>query len=194
MHFIYNSTYKKYFQSKNKERKIFNIIKSTENSFILQKDFMPLFYCLLNLHEGLTFLKSHPDFQVKYSETVAMRIFYTNDINMDNKLSYREFYKSNIIKVFNDVCSEPDINKIREYFSYEHFYVLYCKFWELDSNEHDFLLDKEHLSRYQSHSLCTRAVDRIFMQIPRKFSSNLKEKLNFEDFLCKKLKINTFII
>jgi len=29
-----------------------------------------------------------------------------------------------------------------DYFSYEHFYVLYCKFWELDS-DHDFLLDRE---------------------------------------------------
>lgn len=120
-----------------------------------------------------------------------MRIFYTNDLNNDNKLSYREFYKSNLITILNSVCLEPDINKIRDYFSYEHFYVLYCKFWELDSNEHDFLIDKEGFSRYQSHSLCTRAVDRIFMQIPRKFSSGLKDKINFEDFLCKL--INTYI-
>jgi serine/threonine-protein phosphatase 2A regulatory subunit B'' len=26
-----------------------------------------------------------------------------------------------------------DINKVLDYFSYEHFYVLYCKFWELVS-------------------------------------------------------------
>lgn len=30
---------------------------------------------------------------------------------------------------------EDDINAVTAYFSYEHFYVLYCKFWELDVSE-----------------------------------------------------------
>jgi len=34
--------------------------------------------------------------------------------------------------------------KVLDYFSYEHFYVLYCKFWELDA-DHDFLLDRDDL-------------------------------------------------
>lgn len=41
---------------------------------------------------------------------------------------------------------EDDINVVNDYFSYEHFYVLYCKFWELDS-DHDFLLTREDLNR-----------------------------------------------
>ena len=35
---------------------------------------------------------------------------------------------------------EEDINKINDYFSYEHFYVIYCRFWELDA-DHDSLID-----------------------------------------------------
>jgi len=31
-----------------------------------------------------------------------------------------------------------DINRITDYFSYEHFYVTYCKFWELDT-DHDMV-------------------------------------------------------
>lgn len=50
------------------------------------------------------------------------------------------------------------------YFSYEHFYVIYCKFWELDS-DHDFLIDKEDLLRYGNHALTYRIVDRIFAQV-----------------------------
>lgn len=72
-----------------------------------------------------------------------MRIFYCCDLNNDDKISFREFKKSNLMSYFYKVCEEPDINKVREYFSYEHFYVLYCKFWELDTNEHDFLINKE---------------------------------------------------
>jgi hypothetical protein len=32
---------------------------------------------------------------------------------------------------------EDDINAVTAYFSYEHFYVLYCKFWELDVSERE---------------------------------------------------------
>ena len=47
---------------------------------------------------------------------------------------------------------EEDINQIVEYFSYEHFYVVYCKFWELDS-DHDLYIDKADLSRHQDHGM-----------------------------------------
>lgn len=50
------------------------------------------------------------------------------------------------------------------FFSYEHFYVIYCKFWELDT-DHDFLLDKENLIKYGNHALTYRIVDRIFSQV-----------------------------
>lgn len=50
------------------------------------------------------------------------------------------------------------------YFSYEHFYVIYCKFWELDS-DHDFLIDKDDLLRYGNHALTYRIVERIFSQV-----------------------------
>jgi hypothetical protein len=50
------------------------------------------------------------------------------------------------------------------FFSYEHFYVVYCKFWELDS-DHDFLIDKENLIKYGNHALTYRIVDRIFSQV-----------------------------
>jgi serine/threonine-protein phosphatase 2A regulatory subunit B'' len=37
---------------------------------------------------------------------------------------------------------EEDINQIMAYFSYEHFYVIYCKFWELD-RDHDLYIDQK---------------------------------------------------
>ena len=61
---------------------------------------------------------------------------------------------------------QEDVNKILQYFSYEHFYVIYCKFWELDS-DHNFLLSQEDLLRYGNHALTYRIVDRIFSQVTR---------------------------
>ena len=45
---------------------------------------------------------------------------------------------------------EDDINQITDYFSYEHFYVIYCKFWELDK-DHDLFIDKDDLARHNDH-------------------------------------------
>ena len=100
-----------------------------------------------------------------------MRIFYSLDTNDDGHITFRDFKNSDLIDVLFKVASEDDINQVRAYFSYEHFYVLYCRFWELDT-DHDFLIDKEDFSRYEGHALSRKAVDRIFDQEPRKFKSD----------------------
>ena len=41
---------------------------------------------------------------------------------------------------------EGDINLVRDYFSYNHFYVIWCLFWELDEDE-DSLLHTDDLLR-----------------------------------------------
>lgn len=49
-------------------------------------------------------------------------------MNDDGKISFRDFKRSNLKEILFTVAAEEDINKVREYFSYEHFYVLYCRF------------------------------------------------------------------
>lgn len=123
---------------------------------------------LLEKHPGLEFLRAFNEFQDRYMETVILRIFFTVDINDDGRISFREFKKSNLKQVLFQVCEEEDINRIRDYFSYEHFYVLYIRFWELDS-DHDFLISKEDFGKYEGHALSRKVVNRIFEQVPRKF-------------------------
>lgn len=45
---------------------------------------------------------------------------------------------------------EEDINQITDFFSYEHFYVVYCKFWELDK-DHDLYISRDDLTRHNDH-------------------------------------------
>lgn len=106
------------------------------------------------------------------------------DTNDDGKIPLRDFKNSNFYEALTDVDKEEDINKVRNYFSYEHFYVLYCKFYELDT-DHDYLISKEDFSRYAGYTLSKKVVDRIFSQIPRKFKSTVDGKMNYEDFVCK---------
>lgn len=53
-------------------------------------------------------------------------------------------------QVLAELERDEDINQVREYFSYEHFYVIYCKFWELDA-DHDLLIDADDLAKYSEH-------------------------------------------
>lgn len=104
------------------------------------------------------------------------------DRNDDGKISFREFKKSLLKDALFKICEEEDINKSKDFFAYEHFYVLYCMFWELDA-DHDFLINKEEFIKYGGHALSKKVVDRIFAEIPRKF--NTKDKMGYDDFICK---------
>lgn len=149
------------FQLMNPKRRLFDIIAKHKCEYITSDDFKPLLNHLLSNHPGLEFLKATPEFQDRYADTVVMRIFFCLDVNDDGRITYRDFKNSNLFTTLQTVDTEDDINKIRQYFSYEHFYVLYCRFWELDS-DHDFIIDKEDFSRYEGHALSRKAVDRIF--------------------------------
>lgn len=84
-----------------------------------------------------------------------------------------------IVNMINDMLWMSVVG--HRYFSYEHFYVIYCKFWELDS-DHDFLIDKDDLLRYGNHALTYRIVERIFSQVwsfclcPVTFESKIRQQ------------------
>ncbi|OEL21066.1 Serine/threonine protein phosphatase 2A regulatory subunit B''alpha [Dichanthelium oligosanthes] len=138
-----------------------------------------LFFCSLrNAHEKI----SNRQALYLMAETVIYRIFYSINRSGNGHLTLRELKRGNLIAALQQLDEEEDINKVLRYFSYEHFYVIYCKFWELDT-DHDFLIDKENLIRYGNHSLTYRIVDRIFTQIPRKFTSMTEGKMGYEDFV-----------
>lgn len=162
--------------------RIFQVLKQPEKSYLTQEDFRPVLRELLATHRGLEFLQDTPEFQERYAETVIYRIFYHVNRSANGCLQLRELRRSNLIAALEQVEAEDDINKVLRYFSYEHFYVIYCKFWELD-NDHDFLIDQDDLMRYGNHSLTYRIVDRIFSQAPKKFTSKVPGKMSYEDFV-----------
>ncbi|XP_019151127.1 PREDICTED: serine/threonine protein phosphatase 2A regulatory subunit B''beta-like isoform X2 [Ipomoea nil] len=161
---------------------VFTILKQPDLKYLTQEDFKPILRELLATHPGLEFLQSTPEFQERYAETVIYRIFYYVNRSGNARLTLRELKRSDLISAMLHADEEEDINKVLRYFSYEHFYVIYCKFWELDT-DHDFLIDKENLIRYGNHALTYRIVDRIFSQVPRKFTSKVEGKMGYEDFV-----------
>ncbi|DAZ98907.1 TPA: hypothetical protein N0F65_001346 [Lagenidium giganteum] len=168
--------------------RFFRIVKQPANDFIERDDFAPFLHELLKYHPGLEFLGGTPEFQEKYALTAVVRIFYSVDRDSSGRITLRKLRRSNLIEAFNCVDEEEDINKVNSYFSYEHFYVLYCKFWELDT-DHDFLLSPDDLMRYGGHCLTRTIVDRIFEHGRRPFarlqslSFEDKKKMSYEDFI-----------
>jgi serine/threonine-protein phosphatase 2A regulatory subunit B'' len=100
------------------------------------------------------------------------------------RITSRQIRRSDLLEAFLLVDDEEDINKVTRYFSYEHFYVLYCRFWELD-HDRDYRITREDLLKYGDHSLSHMIVDRIFDAAPRPFEQDKinREFLSYEDFI-----------
>ncbi|KAI0567762.1 hypothetical protein FGB62_1g266 [Gracilaria domingensis] len=146
-----------------KEARLFSVLREpgTDRDYLIPSDFKPLLRALLMCHQGLAFLHATPEFQQRYSETVIERIYFGCTRQHNGRLTLQDIRRSKLLETLLVVDEEEDINRERKFFSYEHFYVLYCRFWELDAN-HDLQIDREDLMRYGSHSLTSRIVDRIF--------------------------------
>ena len=139
--------------------RFFRAIKQPDAECIYKDDFVPFIQELLHFHPGLDFLDNHEEFQRKYALTVITRIFYKVNVSRTGKLSLKEVRNSTLMNAFMHVDEETDINRVMDFFSYEHFYVLYCRFFELDADK-DSKIGREDLLRYGEHSLSEAIVDR----------------------------------
>jgi len=174
--------------------RFYRLVKQVDKDYITSDDFSPYIEELLVCHPGLEFLQNHAEFQEKYAVTVITRIFYSVNTCHNGKITARQIRKSDLLQSFHAVDEEEDINKITRYFSYEHFYVLYCRFWELD-HDRDYRITREDLLKYGEHSLSHLIVDRIFDAAPRPFgvstndaetsdgNTNSRDFLSYEDFI-----------
>ena len=167
----------------------FHVVKQDVNEYIGRNDFRDFLWSLLDNHPGLSFLRDSPEFQERYADTVICRIFYHYDFRQTGKIYLPDLKRrrlrssSSIIKSWIDLDTTDDINTIRQFFSYEHFYVLYCKFWDIDS-DHDFLIDKDDLVKYDGHAYSPRAIERVFASTTCfKFTSGIPGKMNYDDFV-----------
>ncbi|XP_053747203.1 serine/threonine-protein phosphatase 2A regulatory subunit B'' subunit beta [Panthera pardus] len=129
--------------------------------YLVQEDFVPFLQDVVNTHPGLAFLKEASEFHSRYITTVIQRIFYTVNRSWSGRITCAELRRSTFLQNVALLEEEADINQLTEYFSYEHFYVIYCKFWELDT-DHDLLIDSQDLARHNDHALSTKMIERIF--------------------------------
>ena len=98
---------------------------TVQRHYLIRSDFDVYVNEIVTRHPGLEFLADTPDFQLKYSETVIARIFYQINVAGNERITMRELKQSNFLDIMKQLDVEDDINKLNDYYSYEHFYVLY---------------------------------------------------------------------
>ncbi|XP_031621189.1 uncharacterized protein LOC116339452 [Contarinia nasturtii] len=150
--------------------------------YILPEDLVCLVQDVVDTHPGLAFLKEAAEFHSRYVHTVIARIFYTVNRSWSGRITMAELRRSDLLQVLQLLEEEEDINQIMAYFSYEHFYVIYCKFWELD-RDHDLFIDQNDLARHNDHALSTRIIERIFSGCVTKTAKANNQRMSYTEFV-----------
>ncbi|XP_069318984.1 serine/threonine-protein phosphatase 2A regulatory subunit B'' subunit beta isoform X2 [Eulemur rufifrons] len=163
--------------------KFVHLLMNPGCNYLVQEDFVPFLQDVVNTHPGLSFLKEASEFHSRYITTVIQRIFYTVNRSWSGRITCAELRRSTFLQNVALLEEEADINQLTEYFSYEHFYVIYCKFWELDT-DHDLLIDARDLARHNDHAISAKMIDRIFSGAVTRGRKVQKEgKISYADFV-----------
>ncbi|VDI41785.1 serine/threonine-protein phosphatase 2A regulatory subunit B'' [Mytilus galloprovincialis] len=163
--------------------KLLTVHSPQGRDYVDEADLIPLVQDIVETHPGLTFLQEAPEFHSRYVNTVIARILYCVNRSWSGKITVTELRKSNFLSTLSLLEEEDDINQVMDYFSYEHFYVIYCKFWELDK-DHDLLIDKHDLARHNDHAVNSRTIERIFSGAVIKGKNALEGKMSYPQFVC----------
>ncbi|VUZ45719.1 unnamed protein product [Hymenolepis diminuta] len=158
------------------------LLTKGKSQYLVPEDFWPIIQDVVDTHPSLTFLQAAPEFHARYVTTVVSRIFFCTNTSWSGRISLGELRRSNFLDVLASLETEEDINLVTQYFSYEHFYVIYCKFWELDTN-HDLIISKADLAQHNNYAISERMIDRIFSGAVTRGTSFKEGTMSYSDFV-----------
>jgi serine/threonine-protein phosphatase 2A regulatory subunit B'' len=145
---------------KAKVRLLFDLLRSPTSRCITRSDLVEPLSQLVSRHPSLEFLRGSSDFKQKYIATIIERIFYSVDLNDDGLISLRELQRSQLLSEWTALDYLDDINDSRQFFSYEHFFIIYYRFRELDLDMDSYLTSAD-LSNYDGFTLSHKSIDLI---------------------------------
>ncbi|CDJ44083.1 protein phosphatase 2A, putative, partial [Eimeria tenella] len=115
-------------------------------------------------------------------DSVIARIMFYVDEDSKGCLSMRDLRRSSLVHIWCSLNPSTELSAVRKFFSYDHFYVLYCTFHELDEDD-DFLLHRSDLCKYQGHSISALVEARLFSQAAHSFTCQKPHHINFDDWI-----------
>lgn len=165
----------------------FHLMKSPLDDWIGKDAVRDLIVYIIDNLPQFSFLVNTPDFQTRFADTILSRIYFHFDRSQCGRIYFRAIRNLDqspdydVISEIAQIENENPDKRVSSFFSYEHFYVIYCSFWEYDKDR-DFLLDQQDLLSYDNHGLSSRTVERIFGQYARKFVGTVPSRMGYEDF------------
>jgi len=141
--------------------RVFRVLRRPGSLWLTPSDIEELVWAVAESHAGLDFLRSSDEFLKAYVETTTLRILWNLGGFGTRRIDLQHWRHSTVTEVLYQLDEEQDINLARDFFSYNHFYVIWCIFWELDEDE-DSILQKDDVMRYGSYGLSSRVVDRLW--------------------------------
>ncbi|ORX85691.1 EF-hand [Basidiobolus meristosporus CBS 931.73] len=138
----------------------FYLLKQEENDYLVPEDFYVILEDVICGHSELEFLNGNATFQDRYAETVVARLYYDHNRSWTGKLTFREFKRGNIPEIIRAIEGGVDSGECKTCFSYKDFYVIYCKFWELDE-DHDLEINEDQLACYMEGCLTDKIIKRV---------------------------------
>ncbi|KAH6590973.1 hypothetical protein BASA50_008973 [Batrachochytrium salamandrivorans] len=162
---------------------IFGLLKDPENNYITPANIKKTVHYVTMNHPGLRFLDTYDHFQEYYIETIVVRVFYSKSKNWNQKMTFYEFEKSGFSECLEALECIDDVNKEVEFFSYQHFYVIYCKFWELNGDQ-TRTLNFDALRRYDESTMTDAIIKRVVSGAGKPSSgSRVSDAITYSEFV-----------
>jgi len=164
------------------EARLFPCLADEERGAVRPEDLGYVVRQVLDTHPALQFLGDAVEFQDKYAHTVIVRICYEADPRRSGMIREQDLRTCSLLSALQELeggAAADDINAERRYFSYEHFYVIFCTFCNLDEDQ-DGQLSVHELLRYGDFALSQRLVQRIF---DCRRDARASNGLDYEDFI-----------
>jgi len=155
------------------------LVAGEDNDMFLDDDGLLLFVLdLIQTVPSLKFLQQSKDFHVPYARTVIQRLGYCAR-TWTNRIAAMALRRSGFLKAVESIVDvDSDINAECNFFSYEHFYVIYCKFWELDC-AHSMSISIPELMRYGDSKINPKVFERLGKATLR----YRKDRMDYADFV-----------
>lgn len=168
---------------KDPNERFFRIVAGDADCVVPAK-LTPFVRRIVETHTSLEFLKGEDQFQEKFIDFIVMRCFYIMDSEMRGTVGLRQFRKMDLASSFYKAERMSDVNDSQHIFNYQHFYVAFCKFWDLDGDS-DGLISKDDLLKFNENAISPIIVERFFNAnfFPVTVSKNENDQLDFNAFV-----------
>jgi serine/threonine-protein phosphatase 2A regulatory subunit B'' len=153
--------------------RLFCIVAGPSRTSVSPTDLTPFVNAIALTHESLQFLQDGQAFFVHYVDFVVTRLFFMLDPELRGSADIYQFRQADLAGRLFSIYHLADVNEPTSLFCYQHFYVTFCKFWDLDGDA-DGVISKDDLMKFNESAVSPIICDRFvtFSFAPRAFTGS----------------------